>query len=80
MVDPVMGRFVIPIMLCVAPFGSIEVSGWTVFRTFVNSDPQSLSHSIATRIAAVPESSWLLVMGFGLVLVSRTLRRRNVIV
>lgn len=80
MVDPVMGRVVIPIVLCVALFGSIEVSGWSVFRAFVNSDPQSMSQFIATRISAIPESSWLLVMGVGLVLVSRTLRRRNVIV
>ena len=75
-----MRRLVLPIVLCIAMFGTSQVDGWTSMlasRTFVNSDPQSLFRLIAITFESIPESSLLLAMGVGLVCISRLLRRHS---
>jgi hypothetical protein len=74
-----MRRLIVPILLWIAVFGNIEVDG-LAFRAFVPSDSQSMFHVLATRIHSIPESSLLLLMGVGFMLISRSVRRRHSVV
>ena len=74
-----MRRLIIPILLWIALFGNIEVDG-LASRSFVHSDSQSVLNVLATRVESIPESSLLILLGFGCVLISRSLRRRDLVV
>ena len=74
-----MRRLIVPVRLWIALFGNIEVDG-LASRSFVPADPQSMLNVLATRVESIPESSLLVLLGFGCVLISRSIQRRDSIV